>query len=85
MGRTNPTYRDALRRLEADCQSFRRALRRQYQADFDRLFDRARNHADAAGYYNGTDPQFAFVLSVLLAQEVELRELRAQVEDDEPG
>jgi len=85
MGRTNPTYRDAIRRLQQDCRPFRRALRQQYQADFDRLFDRARTHADAAGYYNGTDPQFAFVLSVLLAHEVELRELRDRIEDDEPG
>jgi len=83
MGRTNPTYRDALRRLEADCQPFRRALRRQYQTDFDRLFERARGFADAAGYRNGTDPEFAFLVSVALAQEVELRELRERVPDGE--
>jgi hypothetical protein len=80
MGRTNPTYRDAIGRLEADCRPFQRALRRQYQADFDRLFDHGRDYADAAGHYNAADPEFAFVLSVLLAQEVQLRELRERVD-----
>jgi hypothetical protein len=81
MGRTSPTYRDYLRTLESEWQPFRRALRRQYQADFDRLFDRARDHADAAGYANGADPEFAFLLSVLLAQEVELRALRDRLDE----
>jgi len=81
MGRTNPTYRDSLRRLEDDWRPFRRGLRRRYQDDFDRLFERARDHADAAGYANGTDPEFAFLLSVLLAQEHELRTLRERVAD----
>jgi hypothetical protein len=81
MGRTNPTYRDRLQRLEDDWQPFRRGLRRQYKADFDRLFEKAAAHADAAGYANGADPEFAFVLSVLLAQEAELQELRERVEE----
>ncbi|WP_459193860.1 hypothetical protein [Halosimplex sp. J119] len=87
MGRTNPTYRDFLGRLEDDWRPFRRGLRRRYQDDFDRLFERARNHADAAGYANGADPEFAFLLSVLLAQEHELRQLRERVDEDEsdPG
>jgi len=80
MGRTSPTYRDALGALESEWAPFRRGLRRRYQEDFDRLFDRARDHADAAGYANGTDPEFAFLLSVALAHEVELRRLREQVE-----
>jgi hypothetical protein len=85
MGRTSPTYRDALGALESEWAPFRRGLRRRYQEDFDRLFDRARDHADAAGYANGTDPEFAFLLSVALAHEVELRRLREQVEALEDG
>jgi uncharacterized membrane protein YccC len=81
MGRTNPTYRDYLQRFEDRCQPMRRGLRRQDKADFDRLFDRARNHADAAGYLNSTDPDLAVLLSMLLAQERAIRRLRAQVED----
>jgi hypothetical protein len=76
MGRTNPTYRDYLQEREDDWQSFRRGLRREYQADFDRLFDRARAHADAAGYHNSTDPDLALLLSILLAHEHAICELQ---------
>ncbi|SER73552.1 hypothetical protein [Natrinema salaciae] len=78
MGRTNPTYRDALRRLESEWEPMRRALRRAHQDDFDRLFDRARSFADAAGYANQPDPERALLLSLLLAHEVELRRLREE-------
>jgi len=47
--------------------------------DFDRLFDRARAFADAAGYANPPEPERAFVLSLLLAHEVELRRLREEL------
>lgn len=80
MGRTNPTYRDALRALEAEWEPMGRALRREYRGDFDRLFDRARNFADAAGYANPPDPERAFLLSLALAHEVELRRLRRELE-----
>ncbi|MDG5777518.1 hypothetical protein VB773_13380 [Haloarculaceae archaeon H-GB2-1] len=80
MGRTNPTYRDFLRRFEEEYQPFRRALRRSRTEDFDRLFVKARQHADAAGYANATEPELALVLSILVAQEAELRELRERVE-----
>jgi hypothetical protein len=81
MGRTNPTYRDFLDRFAEQHQSFRRGLRREYTADFDRLFDHARAHADAAGYHNATDPEVAVLLSILLAHEHELRQLRPRLDD----
>ena len=80
MGWTNPTLRDRLDALERDWQPFRRALRRRHRAGFDRLFERARGHADAAGQQNPPDVWRAFVLATLLAQERELRELRERVE-----
>ncbi len=83
MGRTNPTYRDALASLESDWGPMRRALRREYQGDFDRLFDRARNFADAAGHANATDPERALLLSLLLAHEVEHRRMRGRLEEAE--
>lgn len=79
MGRTNPTYRNAIRRLERDWGTMRRALRREYQADFDRLFDRGREFADAAGHANPPDPERAFLLSLALAHEVELRRLEERL------
>lgn len=83
MGRTTPTYRDAIRRMESEWEPMRRALRAEYQADFDRLFDRARGFADAAGYANHPDPERALLLSLALAHEVELRELRDRLEKRE--
>jgi hypothetical protein len=82
MGRTNPTLRDRLDALERDWRPFRRALRRRHRPDFDRLFERARGHADAAGQRNPPDVWRAFVLATLLAQERELRELREELESD---
>lgn len=85
MGRTNPTYRDFLRRYEQDWQPYRRALRRQYQADFDRLFERAAEFSDAAGYHNATNPELAVLMSILLSQEVALRQLHEELSDrDDP-
>jgi hypothetical protein len=85
MGRTNPTYRDFLDSFAEQHQGFRRALRRAYTGDFDRLFDHARAHADAAGYHNATNPEVAVLLSILLAHEHELRQLREQVEESVDG
>ena len=84
MGRTNPTFRDFLDGYEDEWSPYRRGLRRRYKPHFDRLFERARGHADAAGYMNAADPKIAFLVSVLLAQEVELRELREQLADERP-
>lgn len=80
MGRTNATYRDHLDAYEQRCKPFRRALRREHQQDFDRLFERARNRAHAAGHLNSTDPERAALLSMLVAQEAAIRELRAELD-----
>ncbi|RDI72852.1 hypothetical protein [Halopelagius longus] len=80
MGRTNPTYRDALERYESSWEPFRRALRRDRTADFDRLFDRAHEFAGPSGQQNPADPHRTVVLSVLLSQERELRRLRERVD-----
>jgi len=84
VGRTSPTVRDQLDHLEGEWGQFRRSLRRRHQPDFDRLFERARSHADAASQQNPADPWRAFVMTVLVAQEAELRALREAVADD-PG
>lgn len=83
MGRTNPTYRDWLDRTEQRWQPFRRALRSRGQDDFDRLFEYAAQHADAAGYLNAAEPEHVMLLSMLLAQERALRELSARVTEIE--
>ncbi|MCG1004747.1 MULTISPECIES: hypothetical protein [Halobacterium] len=69
MGRTNPTYRDALRAIEERWTEFRRALRRRDQPRFDRLFEYARKHADASGLLNHQNPLLPALLSIDLEQE----------------
>lgn len=80
MGRTNPTYRDALRRLEERWQPYRRALRRQHQEHFDALLAHARDHADAGHMQNPIDPELGILVSICLAQQRELAELQERVE-----
>jgi len=87
MGRTNPTYRDALRAIEERWQDFRRALRRREQTRFGQLFAYAREHADASGLLNHQNPLLPALLSIDLEQESRLddheerlKELEAVVE-----
>jgi len=72
MGRTNPTYRDALRAIEERWAEFRRALRRRDQPRFDQLFEYARKHADASGLLNHQNPLLSALLSIDLEQEARL-------------
>ncbi|WP_340100918.1 hypothetical protein [Salinibaculum salinum] len=80
MGRTNPTYRDALRAIEERWAEFRRALRRRDQPRFDRLFEYAREHADASGLLNHQSPLLPTLLSINLEQETRLDEHEERLE-----
>ena len=80
MGRTNPTYRDALRAIEERWTDFRRALRRCDQPRFDRLFEYAREHADASGLLNHQNPLLPALLSIDLEQEGRLEDHEQRLE-----
>ena len=80
MGRTNPTYRDALRAIEDRWAEFRRALRRRDQPRFDRLFEYAREHADASGLLNHQNPLVPALLSIDLEQEATLEDHEERLE-----
>ena len=88
MGRTNPTFRDRIRAIEDDWQSYRSGLRKRDQSAFDACFDAAAAHADAAGYQNPVDPWPAVLLSVLVEQQRRIDTLEQQIEtqpdDDSP-
>lgn len=84
MGRTNPTFRDQLCGHEEYWQAYRRALRRRDQPHFDRLFEHAAAHADAASALNGSDPMYPILVSIALEHERRLARLEARL-DDEPG
>ena len=81
MGRTNPTYRDALRAIEDRWHDFRRALRRRDQPRFDQLFAYARKHADASGLLNHQSPLLPALLSIDLEQESRLDEHEERLEE----
>lgn len=72
MGRTTPTFRDALRAVEERWSDYRRALRRRDQPRFDRLFTYAREHADAGGLLNHRTPSLPILFSIDLEQEARL-------------
>ncbi|MFC7070502.1 hypothetical protein [Halobaculum lipolyticum] len=80
MGRTNPTFRDLLSRIEDEWGDFRRALRRRHQPVFDRLFTYAREHADAASHLNHPDRLAPVLMSVALEQEARIDELEERIE-----
>ena len=80
MGRTNPTYRDALRATERRWQSYRRTLRRRDRPHFDRLFEHGRAHADAAGLLNHADPMVPLLVAALLEHERRIADLDAAVQ-----
>ena len=79
MGRTNPTYRDAVRTLEHRWDDFKRALRHRDHPRFKRLFEYAQAHADAGGYLNHDEPLFPILFSIDLEQETRLDELEDRV------
>lgn len=81
MGRTNPTFRDVLRGVEESWSDFRRVLRRRDQPRFDRLFEYAREHADAGGMLNVNDRLAPILFSIDLEQEARLDELETRVEE----
>ena len=81
MGRTNPTYRDALRAIEERWADFRRALRRHDQPRFDQLFTYAREHADASGLLNHQNPLLPALLSIGLEHEARLDSHEDRLDD----
>jgi len=80
MGRTIPTYRLHLESILNDWMDYRRALREKDRDAFDRLLNRARQHASAASYAAHLDPTDLAFLSVLLEMEKELEDLRVRRE-----
>ena len=81
MGRTNPTYRDALRTISERWGDFRRALRNRDQPRFDQLFAYAREHADASGLLNHENPLLPALFSIDLEQEARLEEHEQRIQD----
>ncbi len=73
MGRTIPTYRLHLESILNDWTDYRRALREKDREAFDRLLNKARQHASAASYCAHMDPTDLAFLSILLETEKDIQ------------
>ncbi len=72
MGRTVPTFVQLIQQAAERWKKFRRALRREDQPHFDRLFARVRCYTQAATYQCHDNPMEAILLSIALDQEKRL-------------
>jgi hypothetical protein len=79
MGRTVPTFRQLVDDAIARWSKFRRALRREDQEYFDRLFRRVRSYTQAATYQASDNPMEAILLSLALDHEKRLDALEHAV------
>ncbi|HOE97875.1 MAG TPA: hypothetical protein PLS90_14480 [Candidatus Sumerlaeota bacterium] len=80
MGRTLPTFNMYLDQEIEAWRPFRRALRREDQPAFDRLFALAKRHMAEAAHAARPVPFDSFVMAVLLEQQKEIERLRARLE-----
>ena len=79
MGRTVPTFRQQIEQAVERWAKFRRALRREDQEHFDRLFLCVRSYTQAATYQASDNPMEAILLSIALDQEKRLRALEQRL------
>lgn len=75
MGRTVPTFVQLVEQTAQRWSKFRRALRREDQMHFDRLFLCIRSYSQAATYQCNDNPMEAILLSIALEQEKRLSTL----------
>jgi hypothetical protein len=85
MGRTVPTFRQLIDDAIARWTKFRRALRREDQEYFDRLFRRVRSYTQAATYQASDNPMEAILLSIALDHEKRLDALERAALPPETG
>lgn len=79
MGRTLPTFRQLIEETIQHWTKFRRALRQEDQAYFDRVFQRVRLYTQAATYQVQDNPLEAILLAVAIDQEKRLDAIERQL------
>lgn len=79
MGRTLPTFNTYLEQEIAQWAAFRRALRREDKAPFDRLFALAKRHMAEAAFAARPIPFDAVLMAILLEQQKDLEALDARL------
>lgn len=81
MGRTQQTTTQVILDEQAAFSSFRRALRREDQRLFDRLFASARKHTAAIGQANHALPFEAVLLAMIIEQARTIEELKREMDE----
>ncbi len=79
MGRSEPTFRLLLDRLEGEWAEYRRGLAADDARAFDAIFRRARAHASAASNAARVDAMESVFMSVLIEHEREIRALKGTI------
>ncbi|AEB10001.1 hypothetical protein [Desulfobacca acetoxidans] len=85
MGRTVIPYTQIVDQERSRWQKFRRALRREDQAHFDRLFELARRHTQAGVYASQPWPMEVILMSMLLEHQKALAVLAERLRRLEEG
>lgn len=80
MGRTVPSYRQALEAEIARWEGFRKALRGKELEAFDRMMNACRVHASAGGMATRPILAEAMFMSILLSQQGEIMEIKKSLE-----
>ena len=80
LGRTVPSYRQALEEEIIRWEGFRRALRDKDEEAFDRMMNACRIYASAGGMATRPILTEAMFMSILVSQKKELTELRESLE-----
>ncbi len=80
MGRTVLPFSQVLEQEYAEWKKFRRALRKEDQEAFDRLFDRAKLHVQAAAYIAHPWPLESILLSICLEHEKLITEITEKLQ-----
>lgn len=82
MGRTVPTYRNALESEILSWRNFKRALRNKEKTAFDDMMNIARNHATASMNVARFEVMEAVFMSILLEHQKEIESLKKRVGDE---
>ncbi len=91
MGRTVPTFREALEkeinkiagREEKEIgkwKEFRKALRKKKRKNFDKLLEDCKKYISAGSQAKRPDPFRTMIMSILLEQEKEIQSLKKRIE-----
>lgn len=85
MGRTTQTMTQLVAQEEVYWAPFRRALRKEDQIIFDRLFAAARHHSAPAHYASHSTPFDSMLLAMMLETMKAVEAIRSRLNDFENG